>query len=188
MIFAFSPITVISPGGFLAVTYFGNRTTTEDIDIIVDPEYASDKEIMSEIRRTMTEVGKELGFGGDWINDHVALFLKPESRESLFKDAVLQNIVLWKGNNLQVLAAPLEWGLESKLRRLSTHPEHPKAVTDIADILEILNRLIDGNKGPLPRNAVQDLNRNGFDIRIKDQALDRVATAYRARYGKEAFC
>jgi hypothetical protein len=188
MIYAFSPITVISPGGFLAVSYFGNRATTEDIDIFIDPEHVRDKEIVSEMRKVMVEVGEQLHFGRKWINDSVSVFLSPKARVSLFEDAVKQDIVLWNGPNLKVLAAPLEWGLETKLRRLTTKPNHIKAVTDVADILAILTFLTEKNDGPLKRDSVKALNRNGFDVAISEQALDRVAAAYRERYGKEPFC
>ena len=188
MIYAFSPVTVISPGGFLAVSYFGNRATTENIDIFIDPEYVNDEEIASEMRKVMVEVGEQLHFGRKWINDSVSLFLSQEARLSLFEDAVKQDIVLWNGPNLRVLAAPLEWGLETKLRRLSTKPNHIKAVTDVADILAILTSLLEKNNGPLKRDSVKALNRNGFDVAISEQALDRVAAAYLERYGREPFC
>jgi hypothetical protein len=188
MIYAFSPITMVSPGGFLAVTYFENRASTEDIDIIIDPEHANDKDIAGAIYQVVADVGAKLGFGEGWISDHVALFLKAESRQSIFDEAERQNIVLWKGENLRILAAPFEWCLETKLRRLSTKPNHPKALTDVSDVLEILSRMMDHKQEPLRREVVQALNRNGFDAPINDQALDRVAAAYRERYAQEVFC
>jgi hypothetical protein len=48
--------------------------------------------------------------------------------------------------------------------------------------------MMDQKQEPLKREVVQGLNRNGFDAPISDQALDRVAAAYRERYGQEAFC
>ncbi|OJD18334.1 hypothetical protein AJ78_01647 [Emergomyces pasteurianus Ep9510] len=169
MIYAFSPITMVSPGGYLAVSYFQNRSTTEDIDVIIDPD------------------GGDLGFGQDWINDTVTLFLTQPARKSLFNDAEQQNIVLWSGENLRVLGAPLEWGLETKLRRLSTKPLHRKIITDTDDVQVLLNALINRNKGPLERNTVQRLNRNGFDVGIGDRVLDRVAEGYQERYGNSPF-
>ncbi|PGH14598.1 hypothetical protein AJ79_02933 [Helicocarpus griseus UAMH5409] len=187
MIYAFSPITLISPGGFLAVTHFQNRNLTEDIDVIIDPQYARDKDVSGPLRQAMAQVGADLGFGDKWINDSVDLFITPATRKSLFLDAEKQNIVLWDGEHLRVLAAPLEWGLETKLRRLSTKPGHPKRVTDIDDILVILNTLTDRNKGALKRDLVRGLNRNGFDVSIKDQVLDVIAEAYEGRYGEKPF-
>ncbi|KAK2794382.1 hypothetical protein FQN52_008741 [Onygenales sp. PD_12] len=175
MIYAFSPITMVSPGGYVAVSYFQNRLTTEDIDVIIDPEYISDKELLDRLRIHMVNVGRNLGFGMKWINDAVALFLTESARKSLFDDAEKQDIILWSGENLRVLAAPLEWGLESKLRRLTTKPHHHKVVTDTEDVLVILNALIHQNKGPLQRDSIQKLNRNGFDIAIGYHVLDRIA-------------
>ncbi|KAK2770190.1 hypothetical protein FQN53_005700 [Emmonsiellopsis sp. PD_33] len=186
-IYAFTPITMVSPGGFLAVSFFENRIATEDIDVIINPEHASDKDLMEPLHRIMGQVGYDLGYGTDWINDHVATFLTAETRKTLCKEAEQQNIILWDGPNLKVLAAPLEWGLESKLRRLTTKPLHPKAYTDVNDAVVILKHLIDRNKGPLKRNEVLAMNKNGFDFALKDHALDRVATEYRTQHGIEPF-
>ncbi|OAX81083.1 hypothetical protein ACJ72_04576 [Emergomyces africanus] len=188
MIYAFSPITMVSPGGYLAVSYFQNRSTTEDIDVIIDPEHSSDRELLDKVRIIMMKVGRDLGFGSHWINDAVALFLTQPAPQSIFSEAKQQNIILWSGENLRVLAAPLEWGLETKLRRLSANPHHHKAITDTEDVLVLLNALIDQNKGPLERNAIQTMNRNGFDVGIGDRVLDRVAEAYQERYGNTPFC
>ncbi|WEW60451.1 hypothetical protein PRK78_005937 [Emydomyces testavorans] len=187
MIYAFSPITMISPGGYLAVSYFQNRPSTEDIDVIIDPQHASDTEIAAAIRGVMRSVGRRLHFADKWINDDVALFLTPAARKTLFEDAEKQNIVLWNGQHLKVLAAPLEWGLETKLRRLTTKPNHPKTTTDLSDILVILKFLAGRNGAPLKRDGIQALNRNGFDVAIKDHVLDMVATEYEAKYGTKAF-
>ncbi|EEH36248.2 hypothetical protein PAAG_00571 [Paracoccidioides lutzii Pb01] len=55
MIYAFSSITLISPGGFIAVSYFQNRSLTEDIDIIIDPEHVKDREIIGLLRSLMVQ-------------------------------------------------------------------------------------------------------------------------------------
>ncbi|EZF11585.1 hypothetical protein H112_07390 [Trichophyton rubrum D6] len=126
MIYAFSPITVISPGGFLAVSYLKSRETTEDIDIIIDPQWTGDKDIILALRELFSSVGKKLGLDRKWVNDDVSLFLTQKAREQIFDAAGNQNIVLYEGPNLRVLGAPLEWGLESKLRRINSKPDHPK--------------------------------------------------------------
>lgn len=117
---------MISPAGYLAVSYFRNRAMTEDIDAIIDPEYASDEELLRMMHTVMVEVGRDLNFGEHWINDSVALLLTQPARKSLFSDAEKQNIVLWSGEHLRVLAAPLEWGLETNLRHLFARPRHHK--------------------------------------------------------------
>ncbi|EGC46505.1 conserved hypothetical protein [Histoplasma capsulatum var. duboisii H88] len=161
MIYAFSPITMVSLGGYLAVSHFQNRSTTEDIDVIIDPEFASDKALHRRLQLAMVK--------------------------SIFEDAEKQNIILWSGENIRILAAPLEWGLETKLRRLPTKPHHLKAITDVEDVLVILNTLIDQNEGPLERDTIRKLNRNGFDVAIAHSVLDRVAKAYQERYGNNPF-
>ncbi|KAF3480027.1 uncharacterized protein GIQ15_07003 [Arthroderma uncinatum] len=187
MIYAFSPITVISPGGFLAVSYLKNRSTTEDIDIIIDPQWTGDQDIIPALRDLFTTVGDKLELGEKWLNDDVSLFLTQTAREQLFQAATEQNIVLYEGTNLIVLGAPLEWGLESKLRRVHTKPDHPKVPTDMQDILAILKLLRDRKGGPLDRRAIRESNVNGFDQLPSEQTIDRVAEAYRKQYNEEPF-
>ncbi|KAG5289256.1 hypothetical protein I7I48_08533 [Histoplasma ohiense] len=64
MIYVFSPITMVSLGGYLAVSHFQNRSTAEDIDVIIDPEFASDKALHRRLQLAMVKVGRDLGFGG----------------------------------------------------------------------------------------------------------------------------
>ncbi|EFE37768.1 hypothetical protein TRV_07567 [Trichophyton verrucosum HKI 0517] len=188
MIYAFSPITVISPGGFLAVSYLKSRETTEDIDIIIDPQWTGDKDIIPALRELFSSVGKKLGLNRKWLNDDVSLFLTQKAREQIFNAAGNQNIILYEGPNLRVLGAPLEWGLESKLRRINSKPDHPKVPTDIQDILIILKLLIERNNGPLNRRQVRERNTNGFDILPSEETLDLVANAYQNKYGEYPFC
>ncbi|EEH03225.1 predicted protein [Histoplasma capsulatum G186AR] len=68
---------------------------TEDIDVIIDPEYASDEELFRMIHTVMVEVGRDLSFGEHWINDSVALFLTQPARKSIL--AMLRNKILFSG-------------------------------------------------------------------------------------------
>ncbi|PGG99754.1 hypothetical protein AJ80_09298 [Polytolypa hystricis UAMH7299] len=67
-------------------------------------------------------------------DDHVSFFVTKDTVPRIFSEAENKNIVIWVGDNLKILA-PLEWCLETKLRRLSTHPDHPKAETNFQDVL-----------------------------------------------------
>ncbi|QSS61008.1 hypothetical protein I7I51_05815 [Histoplasma capsulatum] len=175
LIYAFSPITMISPAGYLAVSYFRNRAMTEDIDAIIDPEYASDEELLRMMHTVMVEVGRDLNFGEHWINDSVALLLTQPARKSLFSDAEKQNIVLWSV------------GLGDKSPASLRQAPTSQNFTDTEDVMVILNTLINQNNGPLERDAIQRLNRNGLDIVIADRVLDQVAEVYGKRYGNSPF-
>ncbi|KAK2768201.1 hypothetical protein FQN54_000053 [Arachnomyces sp. PD_36] len=184
---AFAPIRIISPGGFAAISYFKNRATTEDIDFIIDPEWSRDEDIEPYIRKTAKAVGNDLGFGVKWINDDVSLFVSRDAKKELFEKALAQNIVLWGGQNLTVLAAPLEWGLETKLRRLHTKPDHPKAATDLGDVMVILRLLRDKKGGKLDREQIRTMNTNGFDSLPGFHTMELVAEEYKKKFGEDIF-
>lgn len=184
---AFAPFTIISPGGFLAITHFKHRLSTEDIDFILDPEWAGDKDIRDALGNAVVKVGESLVYGDRWMNDDVSLFVSKEAKVELFNEAEKQDIVLWEGANLRVLAAPFEWCLESKLRRLGTTPNHAKSITDTQDAIVLFRSLKEQNNAPLDRAYVQELNTNGFDTVLDSAAIDRVAEFYRMTYNEDIF-
>ncbi|KAL3440451.1 hypothetical protein BJX65DRAFT_300482 [Aspergillus insuetus] len=122
---AFAPIRLVSAGGFLAVTYFKNRDSTGEIDYLIEPEFAQGQDIQSALREAVTSVAEQLAYNDGWINEAMAIF----------------NIILFKGENLEILAAPLEWSLERKLRRIYTGNQDRKAQLDMADTVALLKQL-----------------------------------------------
>lgn len=183
---AFGPIKLITAGGFLAVSYLGSRKTTGDLDYLLDPKWAHDSDIKNPLREAMGRVGERLQFNNDWINEDIALFVTKESREYLFREAQKQQIVLWEGPNLMVLAAPMEWALERKLRRIHAGNRDRKAEFDLQDALAILKFMRD-KKGPLDKEYIRRLNVNSFDMTPDNATMDRVAAAYRNEFDEEVF-
>ncbi|OJK02582.1 hypothetical protein ASPACDRAFT_39889 [Aspergillus aculeatus ATCC 16872] len=114
-IVAFAPIRLIAAGGFLAVTYLRSRESTGDIDYLIDPEFAGDQHIQ------------------DMVN-----FVTKKAWQTLVEEAEKQNIVLFSGENIEILAAPLEWVLERKLRRIHAADRGRKAEYDMEDALALL--------------------------------------------------
>lgn len=55
-------------GGFLAVTYLRNRASTEDIDYILDPEWANDEAIKKPNCDTISEVAHMHKYSPSWAN------------------------------------------------------------------------------------------------------------------------
>ncbi|KLJ13655.1 hypothetical protein EMPG_11418 [Blastomyces silverae] len=88
----------------------------------------------------------------------MAFFIADESRQLLFEEAEQQNIVLWKGPNLRILAVPLKWALERKLRRIHNGIQPIKRSSDINDAIALLRELTVRNGGPLAREYVRTLN------------------------------
>lgn len=184
---AFAPITLISTGGFLATNYFHNRDSTSDLDYLLEPQWASDNDVKRPLQNAMIRTANRLGFTEDWVNDDMAFFIPEQSREDLFEMAEKQNIVLWEGANLRVLAVPLEYALERKLRRIHNSRRHVKRGSDIVDVVAILKHLKTQNESPLSREHIRTLNICSFEMPPDNTTMNEIAAAYREQHGEEAF-
>lgn len=183
---AFASIEVVTAGGFFAVWYLKSRKATGDLDYIIDPEWSSDDEIKIPLREAVFEVARKLKIDRKWMNEEMSLFTTSATDKRLFKEAREQNIVLFEGINLLVRAAPIEWALERKLRRIFASGRDRKAELDMSDAVAMLKHLKDSN-GPLDREYIRTLNMNGFDVVPDDATMNRVAAVYRRVYGDEVF-
>ncbi|CRL27977.1 unnamed protein product [Penicillium camemberti] len=184
---AFAPIRLISAGGFLAVSYLKNRESTGDVDYLIDPEFAEDKEIQNAFHEAVISVADKLHFTSDWINEAMAIFVTKKTRRTLFELAEKQNITLFKGENLEILAAPIEWALERKLRRIYAAQRDRKADLDLADAVALLKQLRTRNDGPLDLETIRTMNVNGFDVIPDHRTMHQVAEAYRREYNEDIF-
>ncbi|KAK2742766.1 hypothetical protein FQN55_007707 [Onygenales sp. PD_40] len=184
---AFAPIKVIAAGGYFAITYLHNRSATTDLDYLSDPEWASDNDIKQPFNKAIVKVGRALDYNEEWVNEDLALFVTSETRKQLFKRAEEQHIVLFQGTNLIVLAAPIEWVLERKMRRIHTGDRGRKAELDMSDALTLLKQMKDKNGSPLDREYIRTLNANSFDVLPDEGTMRRVAVAFREKYREEVF-
>ncbi|RAK77238.1 uncharacterized protein BO72DRAFT_107781 [Aspergillus fijiensis CBS 313.89] len=186
-IVAFAPIRPIAAGGFLAVTYLRSRESTGDIDYLRDLEFAGDQHIQVPLQKAIRSVARQKGFTNKWINEDMAIFVTKKARQTLFEEAEKQNIVLFSGENLEVLAAPLEWALERKLRRIHAADRGRKAECDMEDALALLKALKLRNKGPLDQESVRRMNMNGFDVLPSYETMQRVSREYQQKYNEDIF-
>jgi hypothetical protein len=184
---AFAPIRLITAGGFLAVSYLKNRDSTGDIDYLIDPEFVGDKEIQNALKDAVRSVAEQLHYNYEWINEAMAIFVTKETRRTLFEQADKQGITLFKGENLEILAAPIEWVLERKLRRIHAVNRGRKAELDMADAIAILKHLRAKKNGPLDSESIRTMNANKFDVIPDHWTMQQVADAYRREYNEEIF-
>lgn len=70
----------------------------------------------------------------------------------LFERALSDHLTLFEGEHLEVLAAPLEWALKRKLRRIHGGKRDRKAESDMSDAVALLKHLRGRNNGPLDWN------------------------------------
>ncbi|KMP04503.1 hypothetical protein CIRG_04184 [Coccidioides immitis RMSCC 2394] len=184
---AFAPIKIITAGGFVAVSYLKSRKSTDDIDYLLDPEWAQDEDIKRPLRGAMEKVAHLLHLNKNWINEDMALFVTRNSREYLFRKAEEQNIILWEGTNLCVMAAPMEWALERKLRRIHHADRGRKTSHDMQDAIAMLKHLRDKNGGPLDRTYIAGMNVNAFDVLPDATTMDRVEAEYQRTFNEKIF-
>ncbi|KAJ8060956.1 hypothetical protein OCU04_010035 [Sclerotinia nivalis] len=183
---AFSPIEIVTAGGFLAIWYLKNREATGDLDYIIHPEWSSDAEIKEPLQKAVLAVAQKCNFNQKWMNEEMSLFTTSATDQRLFELAKQQNVVLFNGNNIIVYAAPIEWALERKLRRIFVGGRDRKSVLDMSDAVAMLKYLKDA-KGPLDREYIRTLNMNGFDVVPDDFTMNRVAEEYQRIHGDNAF-
>ncbi|KKZ64148.1 hypothetical protein EMCG_01496 [[Emmonsia] crescens] len=186
-IVAFAPIKIIAAGGYFAITYLKNRTATTDLDYLADPQWAADEEIKKPIKEAIFEVSTTLNYNEEWINEDMALFVAGRTRKQLFEKAEQQDIVLFKGENLIVLAAPIEWVLERKIRRIHAGDRGRKAELDMSDALALLKYMRDRKGDLLDREHIRTLNSNSFDIIPTEETMEQVAAAFWRKYHGNIF-
>ncbi|KAB8231250.1 hypothetical protein BDV23DRAFT_169974 [Aspergillus alliaceus] len=187
VVVAFAPIKVIAAGGFFAVAHLKNRQTTKDLDYLLEPDWAGDDDIKRSLRKAIVQVADELGYPQNWANEDVALFVTKQARHLLMELALKQNIVLWSGNHITVLSAPVEWALERKLRRIYAADRGRKAELDLSDALAMLKLLKDTKGGKLDMEYYRTLNINGFDVVPNIETMKRISAAYKAKYKEDVF-
>ncbi|KAL4884389.1 hypothetical protein BJY04DRAFT_215359 [Aspergillus karnatakaensis] len=186
-IVAFAPIKLITAGGFLAVNYLKNRDTTKDLNYLLDPEWATDEDIKKPLEQAISRVAKSLQISEQWANEDMALYVTKETRIHLFRKALKQDIVLFRGDHLIILAAPIKWALKRKIRWMFTPGRDRKVEVDMSDLLAMLKCIRDRKGGPLNREHLHTQNVNSFDVVPDAAGMEQIAAAYREKYKDEIF-
>lgn len=179
-----TPIRLASIGGSLAVCLLRNRESTYDIDCILDPNLASAAEYADEFKQAVASVARNGRFAHNWLNRQLEMFVMRNRRGSLFMESVEQNIELYKGPNLTIFAARLDWALERKMRRVAHAKDRrlDKNV-DVSDAAALVSYMAGRSGHPLTFDYVKGLNYNGFDLPPTHEALQEVANFHIEKYG-----
>ncbi|KAE8355114.1 hypothetical protein BDV28DRAFT_155624 [Aspergillus coremiiformis] len=183
----YTPIILLSAGGYLAVAFLGNRESTGDLDYLLEPQWAYDDDVTKPLSESIKQTGRRIGLGDNWANEEMAFFVPSSNREYLFKEAVKQNIVLWGGMNIKVLAVPLEWALERKLRRIHHQMQDNKRDSDLNDALALLRYLKEKKGSLLDRHYIQRLNICSRELPPDEETMDKIVVAYREKFKEEIF-
>ncbi|KAM3452100.1 hypothetical protein MY3296_004837 [Beauveria thailandica] len=172
------PVQLLSAGGFVAVTLFRNRDSTDDIDYIINPDTPNVDKIKDKFQAAIRRVSEQRGIDEGWINKQMEIFVNGRNKQSLFRDSVTQNVVLWRGTNLIIYAAKWEWTMARKLKRIGSENRD----IDISDAVEILSRMVQENGGPLALETVKSWDTIVYTP-LDVAAIKSVADDYMERYG-----
>ncbi|XWW92732.1 hypothetical protein V2A60_000658 [Cordyceps javanica] len=186
LLMSVAPIRLISVGGSLAVLLCGNRTSSTDIDYILDPQISENADYVAEWNTAVADTARVLHLYHDWLNQQLAIFVRRDKRRMLFLESVQQDITLYVGANLIIYAGRLDWALERKLRRIAyDEGRRREKPVDTPDAAAIIKLMIDRGdyKTPLSFEFLRGLNYNGFDVEPTDDAIRQVARYYQETYG-----
>lgn len=208
LLLAVAPIRFITVGGMLAVSVFGNRPATKDIDFLLDPNVDAVQEYRDEIRRVIRDVAVTANLSEDWMNDDFQIFVGRSRRPSLFMRSIEQGVVAYRGTNIVVYAGRIDFALERKLRRIGDPNDRAREL-DISDAVSLIHWLKrEGGGGgppnrqhnreykeqnqeqsqhrhqhrPLSFEWVQNLDENQMGIPIRRGAIEWAAREYENVY------
>jgi hypothetical protein len=185
LLMSVAPLRLISVGGALAVRLCRNRDSTWDIDCLLDPNVAAADDYTEEFQAAVTNVASTHGFGQDWLNHEVEMFVERDKRMQLFLESVDQGIAVFEGANIVIYAGMLDWALERKVRRVAHSVERKlRKPVDLPDAAALVKLMRDNGAPPLTFEYVRGLNFNGFDIPPTDEAIQQVADYYVKTYGE----
>lgn len=177
-----APLRFIAYGGLLAVTVFGNRESTKDVDVLLEPNVYEAEEYRHELEELVQGIAAEANYKPDWFNDELKLFIGRDKRQQLFFDSFDQHIIAFQGTNMVIYAGSLDFGLERKLRRLEERRGELRGTKDASDSVAIVHQLNAGSAHPLSMEYVQGLDRNGFGIPVGQRAIEAVSQEYIRTY------
>ncbi|PQK11899.1 hypothetical protein BB8028_0003g05190 [Beauveria bassiana] len=188
LLMSVAPIRLITVGGSLAVLLCGNRTSSTDIDCILDPQVAEDSDYAEEWSKVVATAADAVHLEDDWLNDQLGIFVRRDKRKMLFLESVQQDIAIYEGKNVVIYAGRLDWALERKIRRVAYATERRQVknvdTTDAAAIIKLMVSR-DDYATPLSFEFIRGLNYNGFDVAPTDDAIREVARYYKETYGDD---
>lgn len=174
---------MVSAGGFVAVNVFGNRSSTEDVNYILDPYIKNPTKAEEKLRTAIQTVTRQLELENKWINDSMSVYAAAKKGRTLFRESIEQNEVLFHGTYLVIYAAKWQWALARKLIRISGQGDRGEGI-DRSDSVELIRQIIGPKGKPLHRDVMKGWMDNIYTP-IRDDVLDQVAADYETKYGTQ---
>jgi hypothetical protein len=198
------PVELISAGGFISTVYFQSRHATEDLDFFTVTQL-SETEIWI-FYDIVSKVTDWLSWNRDWMNTGIGVTIPndPAGRKQWIDAARAQNVVLYRKGKLTIYAAPWEWCISSKLKRMGTFNPfaagfglpnaeelgRKKMAVDIDDLVVLFNQLYsvrktNGQNSYITKNEIREWYTDGPPI--MDRILNQIEATYEKRCGVKPF-
>lgn len=167
-------VTIVAVGGAINTVLLKTRASTADVDF-----FGVDKRLPPGFNDAIKAAVKSVGINEGWLNNHTALFIGNDRINSLFTEAVNDNIIIFKKPGLTVLAAPWRYCLVAKLDKAG---KSGAKAYDIDDAAAYLHELVKQTSGPVTKAKLQMWAKE-FNVSVLESSVSRLATTFKAKYG-----
>ncbi|AEO67565.1 uncharacterized protein THITE_53192 [Thermothielavioides terrestris NRRL 8126] len=178
-------LSVIAVGGAVNTLYLRSRATTHDVDVF-GSDFGNESRIL--LDAAMHDAQQHIPeLGTDWLNTETQLWMPGRMHDELTQMAREQNVQVYHGRGLTILAAPWAYAFTAKLSRILLGGAHARSY-DLADAVTYIHEYIraHGNQ-PVPIATVFDWARRWHHEITDDLLRNRVDPEYVRRYGRHAF-
>lgn len=178
-------LSVIAVGGAVNTLYLRSRATTHDVDVF-GSDFGNGPRIL--LDEAMHDAQQHIpALGTDWLNTETQMWMPGPMHDELTRMARQQNVHVFHGHGLTILAAPWAYAFTAKIHRILLGGDQARPY-DLPDAVTYIHQYIQshGNR-PVPVATVLGWARHWRHEVTEDILRNRVNLEYRRRYGRNAF-
>jgi hypothetical protein len=178
-------LSVVAVGGAVNTLYLRSRATTHDVDVF-GSDFGNQSRIL--LDQAMLDAQQHIpALGTDWLNTEVQIWMPGPMHSELTQMARQQNVQVYHGQGLTILAAPWQYAFTSKISRILLGGDQVRPY-DLPDAVTYIHEYIrsHGNR-PVPITTVLGWARRWSHEITEDILRNRVNPEYMRRYGRDAF-
>jgi hypothetical protein len=173
-------ITIIAVGGVVNTVHLRTREMTHDVDFLGGNEQIH----LLRDASIYAQQQSKIQLGANWLNNATILIIPLSLQNQLIREAILQDVVLFRERGLTVLAAPWNYAFCGKTNRMDG-PGTDKRPYDCQDAVAYLHEyiLINGKK-PVELRVVQEWGKT-YERTVNINTLKLINDMYRQTYGED---
>lgn len=178
-------LSVIGVGGAVNTLYLRSRATTHDVDVF-GSDFGNQSRIL--LDEAMHDAQQHIpALGTDWLNTETQMYMPGPTHDELTQLARQQNVQVYTGQGLTILAAPWEYAFTAKVSRILVGGVQARPY-DLDDAVTYIHEYIQSHgQQPVPVATVLRWARHWHHEITEDALRNRVNPEYRRRYGADAF-